>query len=101
MLLDELGAATDPEEGGALGVAIVEHFRAAGAFTLVSTHLMALKIYGASTEGVVNGSMGFDEETLGADLSSCSWGCRGNRRAWRSPRGWACRRTSCGARGTP
>ena len=64
VLLDELGAATDPEEGGALGVAIVEHFRAAGAFTMVSTHLMALKIYGASTEGVVNGSMGFDEQTL-------------------------------------
>ena len=64
VLLDELGAATDPEEGGALGVAIVEHFRGAGAVTLVSTHLMALKIYGASTEGVVNGSMGFDEETL-------------------------------------
>jgi DNA mismatch repair protein MutS2 len=64
VLLDELGAATDPEEGGALGVAVVEHFRAAGAFTLVSTHLMALKIYGASTEGVVNGSMGFDEETF-------------------------------------
>jgi len=64
VLLDELGAATDPEEGGALGVAIVEHFRAAGAFTLVSTHLMALKIYGASTEAVVNGSMGFDENTF-------------------------------------
>ena len=64
VLLDELGAATDPEEGGALGVALVEHFRAAGAFTLVSTHLMALKIYGAATAGVVNGSMGFDEETL-------------------------------------
>jgi DNA mismatch repair protein MutS2 len=64
VLLDELGAATDPEEGGALGVAIVEHFRAAGAFTLVSTHLLALKIYGASTGGVVNGSMGFDENTF-------------------------------------
>src|SRR5947209_5970055 len=64
VLLDELGAATDPEEGGALGVAIVEHFRGAGAFTLVSTHLMALKIYGASTDGVLNGSMGFDEATL-------------------------------------
>jgi len=64
VLLDELGAATDPEEGGALGVAIVEHFRAAGAMTLVSTHLMALKIYGASTEGVVNGSMGFNETTF-------------------------------------
>ena len=64
VLLDELGAATDPEEGGALGVAIVEHFRGAGAFTLVSTHLMALKMYGSDTAGVVNGSMGFDEGTL-------------------------------------
>jgi DNA mismatch repair protein MutS2 len=64
VLLDELGSATDPEEGGALGVAIVEHFRAAGAFTLISTHLLALKIYGASTDGVVNGSMGFDEQTF-------------------------------------
>ena len=64
VLLDELGSATDPEEGGALGVALVEHFRAAGAFTLVSTHLMALKIYGAATAGVVNGSMGFDENSF-------------------------------------
>jgi len=64
VLLDELGAATDPEEGGALGVAIVEHFRGAGAYTLASTHLLALKIYGANTPGVVNASMGFDEQTL-------------------------------------
>ena len=46
------------------GVAIVEHFRAAGAFTVVSTHLLALKIYAAGTAGVVNGSVGFDEETF-------------------------------------
>ncbi|MGO4879519.1 MAG: endonuclease MutS2 [Bryobacteraceae bacterium] len=64
VLLDELGAATDPEEGGALGVAIVDHFRAAGAYTLASTHLLALKIYGANTKGVLNASMGFDERTL-------------------------------------
>lgn len=64
VLLDELGAATDPEEGGALGVAIVDHFRAAGAYTLASTHLLALKIYGANTKGVLNASMGFDEQTL-------------------------------------
>src|SRR5260370_38974371 len=57
VLLDELGAATDPEEGGALGVAVVDHFRAAGAYTLVSTHLLALKIYG-DTKGVPNRSMG-------------------------------------------
>jgi DNA mismatch repair protein MutS2 len=64
VLMDELGSATDPEEGGALGVAIIEHFRTAGAFTLASTHLLALKIYGANTQSVLNASMGFDEETL-------------------------------------
>ncbi|MDX2151149.1 MAG: Smr/MutS family protein [Bryobacteraceae bacterium] len=64
VLLDELGRATDPEEGGALGVALLEHFRGAGAFTFASTHLLALKVYGANTPGVVNGSMGFDEHTL-------------------------------------
>ena len=64
VLLDELGRATDPEEGGPLGVAILETFRAHGAFTFASTHLLALKIYGATTEGVVNASMGFNEQTL-------------------------------------
>ena len=64
VLLDELGRATDPEEGGALGVSILEMFRADGAFTLASTHLLALKIYGSTTAGVLNASMGFDEQTL-------------------------------------
>ncbi len=64
VLLDELGRATDPEEGGALGVAIVDHMRQLGAFTLASTHLVAPKIYGANTEGVLNGSMSFHEATL-------------------------------------
>ncbi len=64
VLLDELGRATDPEEGGALGVAILDAFRSSGAFTLASTHLLALKTYGANTDGVVNASMGFDENTL-------------------------------------
>ena len=64
VLLDELGRATDPEEGGPLGVAILESFRAHGAFTFASTHLLALKIFGATTEGVVNASMGFNENTL-------------------------------------
>jgi DNA mismatch repair protein MutS2 len=64
VLLDELGRATDPEEGGALGVAILEEFRRFGAFTLASTHLLALKVYGANTPGVVNASMGFNEATL-------------------------------------
>ncbi len=64
VLLDELGRATDPEEGGALGVAILERFAQRSAFTLASTHLVALKVYGANTEGVVNGGMGFDETSL-------------------------------------
>lgn len=64
VLLDELGRATDPEEGGALGVAVLDEFRQHGAFTLASTHLLALKVYGSTTAGVENASMGFNEETL-------------------------------------
>ena len=64
VLLDELGRATDPEEGGPLGVAVLDAFRATGAFTLASTHLLALKLYGSRTQGVVNASMGFDDATL-------------------------------------
>ncbi len=64
VLLDELGRATDPEEGGALGIAILEKFREYGALTMASTHLTALKIWGANTPGVVQASMGFDDATL-------------------------------------
>ena len=64
VILDEIGRATDPEEGGALGVAVTDHFRNCGAFTLVSTHLLPMKVYGANSEHVLNGSMGFDEATL-------------------------------------
>ena len=64
VLLDEVGRATDPEEGGALGVAIVDHVRKWGAFALASTHLLAPKIYGASTDGVLNAAMSFNEQTL-------------------------------------
>jgi DNA mismatch repair protein MutS2 len=64
VLLDELGRATDPEEGGALGVAMLDEFRKSGAFCLASTHLLPLKLYGTRTQGVLNASMGFDEATL-------------------------------------
>ena len=94
VLLDELGAATDPEEGGALGVAIVEHFRAAGAFTLVSTHLLALKIYGANTRGRGQRRPWASTRRRSSPPTSCTLGCPGNRRGSKSPRGWACRRTS-------
>jgi DNA mismatch repair protein MutS2 len=64
VLLDELGSATDPEEGAALAVAIAEHFRGVGCVTIISTHHTSLKVYGANTAGVVNASVGFDEATL-------------------------------------
>ena len=64
VLLDELGSATDPEEGAALAVAIAEHFRRIGCSTIISTHHTSLKVFGANTAGVVNASVGFDESTL-------------------------------------
>lgn len=64
VLLDELGSATDPEEGAALAVAIAEHFHRIGCITVISTHHTSLKVYGANTPGVVNASVGFDEATL-------------------------------------
>ena len=63
--LDEVGTGTDPDEGSALGVAIVDHFRrACGAQVIASTHYRGLKIYAANDEGVVNASVEFDERTL-------------------------------------
>jgi DNA mismatch repair protein MutS2 len=64
VLLDELGSATDPEEGAALAVAIAEHFRRIGCCTIISTHHTSLKVFGANTAGVINASVGFDEATL-------------------------------------
>jgi len=64
VLLDELGSATDPEEGAALAVAIAEHFHRSGALSVVSTHHTSLKVYAANNEGVLNASVGFDENTL-------------------------------------
>jgi DNA mismatch repair protein MutS2 len=64
VLLDELGSATDPEEGAALAVAIAGHFAQIGCLTIISTHHTSLKVYGATTPGVVNASVGFNEATL-------------------------------------
>jgi DNA mismatch repair protein MutS2 len=64
VLLDELGSATDPEEGAALAVAIADHFRKVGCMIVISTHHTSLKVYGANTPGVINASVGFDEATL-------------------------------------
>jgi DNA mismatch repair protein MutS2 len=62
VLLDEIGAGTDPVEGGALGIGIVEHFRSRGALVLGTTHYDALKSYASTTQGVVCAAFGFEPE---------------------------------------
>jgi DNA mismatch repair protein MutS2 len=64
VLLDELGSATDPEEGAALAVAIADYFLERRAWCLISTHHTSLKLYAAKRTGVLNASVGFNEETL-------------------------------------
>ncbi|HZM99389.1 MAG TPA: endonuclease MutS2 [Pyrinomonadaceae bacterium] len=65
VLLDEVGTGTDPEEGSALGVAVVDHFRrACGAHVIATTHYSGLKMYAGNEPGVVNASVEFDEKTL-------------------------------------
>jgi DNA mismatch repair protein MutS2 len=64
VLLDELGSATDPEEGAALAVAIARYFLDLGSASIISTHHTALKVYATNTQGVVNAAVGFDEKSL-------------------------------------
>ena len=64
VLLDELGAGTDPAEGSALARALLEHFRRRGSTTFVATHYPELKSYAQLTPGVRNASVEFDAETL-------------------------------------
>jgi DNA mismatch repair protein MutS2 len=64
VLLDELGSATDPEEGAALAVAVAAHFLGRQAWSLISTHHTSLKVYAANTPGVRNAAAGVDEKTL-------------------------------------
>ena len=64
VLLDELGSATDPEEGSALAVAIAGHFLERRAWCCITTHLTSLRVYAANRAGVLNAAVGFDQATL-------------------------------------
>lgn len=64
VLIDEIGSGTDPAEGGAIAAAVLEYLTRRGAFTIATTHQGALKVFAHETEGVENGAMEFDLETL-------------------------------------
>jgi len=80
VLLDELGAGTDPEEGGVLGYAVLETLLQLGAFSVVTTHLGRLKDFAYQHAGAENGSMAFDGATL-APLYRLDVGIPGNSHA--------------------
>ena len=62
-LLDELGSGTDPSEGGALAIAILDHLRERGCTTMVTSHLNVLKTYAYTHDDVENVSVEFDPRT--------------------------------------
>jgi len=64
VLIDEIGSGTDPDEGAALAISILEKLTSIGCICIVSTHQGALKVFAHEIEGIENGSMEFNRETL-------------------------------------
>lgn len=64
VLIDEIGTGTDPQEGAALAMAVLEVLTSRGVLTIVTTHQGTLKAFAHETPGIANGSMAFDRETL-------------------------------------
>jgi DNA mismatch repair protein MutS2 len=64
VLLDEAGAGTDPLEGGALAMSMIDHFRRRGAMVVATTHYDSLKTYASTTDGVMAAGFGFDPNTF-------------------------------------
>jgi len=80
VLIDEIGTGTDPKDGAALGIAILEELYNRGATTLSSTHYSKIKEYSEMHEGFMNASMDFDRETL-SPLYKLRIGIAGNSHA--------------------
>jgi DNA mismatch repair protein MutS2 len=102
VLLDEVGSGTDPIEGGALGVAIVDHFRGRGATVFATSHYDALKTYASTTEGVACGlriRCGTFAPTYQLVMARRVQSGAGNCRSSASTRPWSRRRGSLSARG--
>jgi DNA mismatch repair protein MutS2 len=64
VILDEVGTGTDPNEGGALATAVVNHFKQRGAHVIATTHYDALKTWGTTTDGVATAAFAFDPQTF-------------------------------------
>jgi DNA mismatch repair protein MutS2 len=64
VILDEVGTGTDPNEGGALATAVVNHFKQRGAHVIATTHYDALKTWGTTTDGVTTAAFAFDPQTF-------------------------------------
>ena len=82
MLLDELGAGTDPTEGSALAQALIDHFIAAGALVAATTHYAELKAYAHNTPAAENASVEFDTESLLSPPITCASACPGRAQAF-------------------